>query len=150
MERSLYNRWRSHIESKNQITDAASYESELRYPIPQPPLWEAVDWLYRQQEKNCRFLGLKIIRTKYIKWKKRYFGFSKMRRKTNNKRKPPTRALLHFLNKLIGFEKELRTSYKMKFVVTYLRRVATIKKVYGEEKKLKALITKEHATRLRR
>ena len=135
LEKVLYNHWQSHIESKNQITvDATCYESELRYPTPQKLLWEAVDWLYGQLRKNCKILGLKMMRTKYIKWKKRYHGFSKMRRKTNKKRKPLTRALLHLLNKLIGFEKELRSTYKIEFSVAYFRRVATIKKVYGQQK----------------
>lgn len=134
LEKSLYKHWRPHIENKNQITvDATCYESELRYPTPQKLLWEAVDWLYRQLKKICKVLGLKMMRTKYIKWKKRYFGFSKMRRKTNKKRKPLTRALLHLLNKLIGFEKELRTSYKLECRVAYFRRVATIKKVYAQQ-----------------
>lgn len=135
LEKTLYNHWQSNMESKSQITvDATCYESELRYPTPQKLLWEALDWLYRQLKRNCKILGVKMIRTKYIKWKKRYFGFSKMRRKTNKKRKPLTRALLHLLNKLIDFEKELRTSYTPEFTVGYYRRVATIKKVYEQQK----------------
>ena len=134
LEKVLYNHWSPYIDSKSQITvDATCYESELRYPTPQKLLWEAVDWLYKQLRKNCKVLGIKMIRTKYLKWRKRYFGFSKMRRKTNKKRKPLTRALLHLLNKLIDFEKELRDKNKVKFTVTYYRRVATIKKVYAQQ-----------------
>ena len=120
--------------SKDQITvDATCYESELRYPTPQKLLWEAVDWLYKQLRKNCKFLGIKMIRTKYLKWKKRYFSFSKMRRKANKKRKSLTRALLHLLNKLINFEKELRAHYKVEYSIAYYRRVAIIKKVCGQQ-----------------
>lgn len=46
-----------------------------------------------------------MIRTKYLKWKEHYFGFSKIRRKTNKKRRPLNRALLHLLNKLIALKK---------------------------------------------
>ena len=135
LEKEFYNHWKPYIDIKSQITvDATCYESELRYPTPQKLLWEAVDWLYNQLRKTCKYLGIKMIRTKYIKWKKRYFGFSKMRRKTNKKRKPLTRALLHLLNKLIGFEKQLRNSCKLRFTPTYYRRVATIKKVYLQQK----------------
>jgi len=73
------------------------------------------------------------MRSKYLKWKKRYIGFSKMRRKTNKKRKPLTRALLYLLNKLIAFEKQLRSSSKLEFTVSYYRRVATIKKVHEQQ-----------------
>ena len=134
LEKVLYNHCSPNIDSKSQITvDATCYDSELRYPTPQKLLWEAVDWLYKQLRKNCTILGVKMMRTKYLKWKKRYFGFSKMRRKTNKKRKPLTRALLHLLNKLVSFEKELRDTSKLKFTVTYYRRVATIKKVHAQQ-----------------
>lgn len=133
-EHILFNQWKDYIDSKNQITvDATCYESELRYPTPQKLLWEAVDWLYKQLIKNCKYLSIKMMRTKYIKWKKRYIGFSKMRRKTTKKRKPLTRGLLHLLNKLIGFEKELRSTYKLEFIIDYYRRVATIKKVHQQQ-----------------
>ena len=134
LEQMLYNHWEPYMGSKDQITvDATCYESELRYPTPQKLLWEAVDWLYKQLRKNCKFLGIKMIRTKYLKWKKRYFSFSKMRRKTNKKRKSLTRALLHLLNKLINFEKELRAHYKVEYSIAYYRRVAIIKKVCGQQ-----------------
>jgi len=130
LEKDLFTHWSPYIDSKSQITvDATCYESELRYPTPQKLLWEAVDWLYRQLRETCKEVGIKMIRSKYIKWKKRYFGFSKMRRKTNKKRKPLTRALLHLLDKLINFEKHLRSQHQLTFTTTYYRRVATIKKI---------------------
>ncbi len=134
LEHVLYNHWSPFIDNKSQITvDATCYESELRYPRPQKLLWEAVDWLYKQLRVNCKVLGIKMIRTKYLKWKKRYFGYSKMRRKTNKKRKPLTRSLLHLLRKLIAFEKELRDTNKLRFTITYYKRVATIKKVHIQQ-----------------
>ncbi len=130
LEKVLYTHWSPYIDSKSQITvNATCYESELRYPTPRKLLREAVDWLYMQLKKTCKLVGVKMIRSKYIKWKKRYFGFSKMRRKTTKKRKPLTRALLHLLGKLIDFEKELRNTHNLKFKPTYYKRVATIKKV---------------------
>ena len=56
-------------------------------------------------KKSCKLLNIKMIRTKYLKWKEHYFGFSKIRRKTNKKRRPLNRALLHLLNKLIALKK---------------------------------------------
>ena len=134
LEKVLYNHWSPHIDSKGQITvDATCYESELRYPTPQKLLWEAVDWLYGQLKKTCKLVGVKMMRPKFLKWKKRYLGFSKMRRKTNKKRKPLTRSLLHLLGKLITFEKELCATHNLKFRATYYRRVATIKKVHTQQ-----------------
>ncbi len=135
VEKVLYNKWRDYIEGANQVTvDATCYESELRYPTIQKLLWEATDWLYYQLRQTCKALGIKMIRSKYLKWKRRYQGFSKMRRKTSKKRIPLTRALLGLLKKLIGFEKELRDSHDITFRVNYYRRVATIKKIYQQQK----------------
>ena len=135
LEKDFFAHWKPYIDSKNQITvDATCYESELRYPTPQKLLWEAVDWLHRQLKKTCKVVGVPMIRSKYIKWKKRYIRFSKMRRKTTKKRKPLTRALLHLLKKLIDFEGFVRNSYKIIFTVDYYRRVAIIKKVLEQQK----------------
>jgi len=137
LEKVLFINWKPYISSQNQVTvDATCYESELRYPTPQKLLWEAVDWLYKQLRKVCKIIGIKMIRCKYVKWKKRYIGFSKMRRKTKKKRTPLTRALLHLLGKLIEFEGGLRKQYKLEFVTTYYRRVATIKKIHQQQLEL--------------
>jgi len=134
LEKDLYSHWKNHLASQSQITvDATCYESELRYPTDQKLLWESVHWLYKQLKTTCELLGIKMIRTKYLKWKKRYLGYSKMRRKTNKNRRPLTRALLHLLNKLIGFEKGLRNSHKIEFKISYYRRVAILKKIYRQQ-----------------
>lgn len=135
-EKILYNYWSDFISSPNQATtDATCYESELRYPSIQKLLWEAVDWLYHQLRKICRVLGVKMIRSKYRKWKPRYHGFSKMRRKTNKKRVSLTRALLKLLKKFIDFESQLRKTQDAKFTIRYYRRVATIKKIYQQQER---------------
>ncbi len=76
------------------------YESEVRFPTSQKLLWESVDWSYGQVKIICKELKLKLPRTKYLKWKRRYTSYSKMRRKTNKKRRSLTRALLHLLKKI--------------------------------------------------
>ena len=79
----LYNHWSNYISYADQATtDTTCYESELRYPSIQKLLWEAVDWLYHQLRKTCKAIGVRMIRSKYRKWKPRYHRFSKMRRKT--------------------------------------------------------------------
>lgn len=134
LEKHLYNQWRDYIDHPDQVVvDATCYESELRYPTIQKLLWEAVDWLYRQLKRTCSALGVRMIRSKYLKWKRRYQGFSKMRRKTQKKRIPLTRALLGLLKKLIDFEQSLREHHNITFNLAYYRRVATIKKVYAQQ-----------------
>lgn len=133
-EKTFYEHWSDFIASANQATtDATCYESELRYPTVQKLLWEATSWLYNQLRKTCRILGARMVRSKYLKWKRRYHSFSKMRRKTNKKRVSLTRALLKLLKKLIGFEDQLRKSHDLTFTVRYHRRVATIRKIYKQQ-----------------
>lgn len=74
-----------------------------------------------------------MIRSKYLKWKRRYISFSKMRRKTKSKRKSLTRSLLLLLKKFIDFEAKLRIGNSVGFSVQYYRRVATIKQVYKQQ-----------------
>ncbi len=74
-----------------------------------------------------------MIRSKYLKWKRRYNNYSKMRRKTKAKHKSLTRALLLLLKKFIDFESHLREFHDITFSVAYYRRIATIKKIYKQQ-----------------
>ena len=135
VEKVLFSSWKKEIDSTNQIVmDATCYESDVRYPTIQKLLWESVHWLYKQLGNTCAVLGIKIIRSKYIKWKKRYQGFSKMRRKTKSKRISLTRALLKLLLKFIHFEKELSKTYNIEFKPLYYKRIDTIQKIYKQQK----------------
>ena len=134
IEKLFYANWKDYISNPDQVTtDATCYESEVRYPTDQKLLWEAVSWLHQQLVRNCKVLGVKMIRSKYKKWKIRYFGFSKMRRKTKSKRTSLTRALLKLLAKFIAFESYLCKTNQVTFTTAYYRRVAIIKKVYNQQ-----------------
>ncbi|WGH74054.1 transposase [Tenacibaculum tangerinum] len=135
VEKVLFSFWKGQIESANQIVmDATCYESELSYPSIQKLLWQSAHWLYKQLQKTCSVLGVKMIRSKYLKWKKRYQGFSKMRRKTKSKRISLTRALLKLLLKFINFEKELQIHSNLEFTPQYYKRITTIQKIYEQQK----------------
>ena len=63
------------------FADATCYESELRFPTNQKLLWECVQWNYKQMESLCRILKIKLPRTKYLDWCRRYNEYSKKRKK---------------------------------------------------------------------
>ena len=70
-EKALFNSWKNEIDSPNQIVmDATCYESDIRYPTIQKLLWESVHWLYNQLRKTCSILNVRMIRSRYNKWKK--------------------------------------------------------------------------------
>ena len=136
IEKVLFNHWHPYIQEQEKIVvDATCYESELRFPTDQKLLWESVDWLYKQLKVLCKVLGVKMIRSKYIRWKKRYIGYSKMRKKTIKKRRSLTRALLRLLKKFIQFEKQLHISNQLELPERYCKTIRTIRKVYQQQYK---------------
>lgn len=66
------------------FTDATCYESEVRFPTNQKLLWECVQWNYKQMESLCRTLKIKLARTKYLDWSRRYNEYSKKRKNNQN------------------------------------------------------------------
>jgi len=134
VEQVLYGHWSAFMDNKESVTvDATCYESHLRYPTTVKLLWECVDWLYGKMGLLCSLLGVKLPRTKYLKWKKRYVGYSKMRRKTKKKRRALTRSLLRLLSKLNGIMDGLEDGCGITFAPNYHRRRATAKKVFEQQ-----------------
>lgn len=142
-EQVLYNYWFRYMSNTNSFTtDATCYESEVRFPTDQKLLWESVDWSFGQMRRICKELNIPILRTKYLKWKKRYVGYSKMRRKTKSKRISLTRALLRLLKKIDNELDGIEKAYDFEMPNIYYTRINTIKKIleqqsnwfYNEEK----------------
>jgi hypothetical protein len=133
----LSEHWSPYFKNKgNVFTDATCYESEVRYPTDQKLLWESIKWSYKQMKKICKFLEIKLPRTKYLKWEKRYLGYSKMRRKTKSKRKSLTRALLHLLNKINNELDNLKSSYIFEMPSLYDKRRDIIRTIYEQQNSL--------------
>lgn len=136
-EKMFYNHWKDYIsESEKVTTDATCYESEVRFPTSQKLLWESVDWSYGQVKIICKELKLKLPRTKYLKWKRCYTSYSKMRRKTNKKRTPLTRALLHLLKKINKELDNLEKQYDFQMPSSYYKRRSTIEKIHTQQQLL--------------
>jgi len=135
VEKVLYTNWSEYIKDKHSITtDATCYESEVRYPTDQKLLWESVHWNYHQMKMICKLLKIKLPRTKYIKWKKRYIGYSKTRRKRYKNRKKLTRSLLWLLEKLNKELDLIERLYNLEMTELYYKRRKIIKKVHRQQK----------------
>lgn len=106
--------WLPHMEGLDQIvTDATCYESSLRFPTNQKLLWESVDWSYGQLNLMCKHARVKVPRTKYRKWKERYWSYSRKRRKPSNEKTSLTRGLLNLLDKLLDEMDNIETKVDM-------------------------------------
>uniref|UniRef100_UPI0034243410 transposase n=1 Tax=uncultured Algibacter sp. TaxID=298659 RepID=UPI0034243410 len=137
VEKTLFSHWFTYIKDQACIfTDATCYESEVRFPTNQKLLWESVHWSYHQMKIICKTLKLKLPRTKYLKWKRRYASYSKVRRKTNKRRRPLTRALLHLLKKLNKSLDHLEKQNSFEMPSGYYKRRATIKKISKQQERL--------------
>lgn len=131
----LAKHWLPYMEELDKATvDATCYESSLRYPTDQKLLWESVDWCYRELSLMCKLLKTKRPRTKYLKWKERYLAYGRKRRKPSKERRVLTRGLLNLLFKLLEELGDVQDKCPMP--ERYHQRIATIKKVYGQQRQL--------------
>lgn len=136
-QEALYGHWSPYIGDSGSITmDATCYESHLRYPTNIKLLWEAVDWLHSLLRDLCKKTGEPLPRSKYLKWKKRYVSYSKMRRKTKKRRKALTRALLLLLEKLGREVDRLEGLHGTTMTKGQYRRRETAKKVLAQQRAL--------------
>jgi len=136
-EKHLFNHWTAYIKEQQCIfTDATCYESEVRYPTNQKLLWESVSWIYKQIKIISKKLSIKLPRSKFNKWSKRFVNFSKMRRKTNKKRRALTRSSLYLLDKFNKYLDNLEAQYSFEMPDKYYEQRALIKKVYQQQHQL--------------
>jgi len=135
VEKVLFDHWSGFIKNQDCITtDATCYESEVRYPTDQKLLWESIHWTYHQMKTLYKSLKIKLPRTKYIKWKKRYISYSKTRRKTYKNRRKLTRSLLWLLEKVNNELDIIEKLYDLEVTKLYYERRRIIKKVHRQQK----------------
>lgn len=134
LEQVLYDHWSKYMSNTNSITtDATCYESEVRFPTDQKLLWESVNWSFGQLKRICKTLEIPLPRTKYLKWNKRYVGYSKMRRKTKSKRTSLTRALIRLLKKINDELDKIEKAYNFDIPQIYYTRRDTIRKILDQQ-----------------
>ncbi len=130
MESILYQYWKPYIgEPEKIVIDATCYESEVRYPTDVKLLWESVEWLYATMQKVFGELKEKLPRTKYIKWKKNFVNYSKMRKKTQKKTRALKRSSLGLIAKIRGILATTINHLSPKEVA----RLELIQKVYTQQ-----------------
>lgn len=134
VQQAFFAHWSPNMADKHSITmDATCYESYLRYPTNVKLLWECVDWLHHLMRDTCRELGVALPRSKYLKWRKRYISYSKMRRKTEKKKRALTRSLLLLLEKISRELDRLEDKHGMIMTKDQYRRRATARKIHAQQ-----------------
>ena len=136
-QKTLASNWLAYMkELKQATTDATCYESEVRYPTNQKLLWECVQWNYGQMKMLCKHLKIKLPRSKYSKWKGRYFEYSRKRRKPAKDKRVLTRALLNLLEKLNDELDRIEQGNTFDISEKYTKRRKVINKVYKQQTQL--------------
>jgi hypothetical protein len=136
-QQALAFHWKDWIEQKNSmLADATCYESEVRFPTNQKLLWESVDWSYGQMKRICKHLKVKLPRTKYLKWKERYFAYSRKRKRRVKETRVLTRSLLMLVEKLNLALDQIEKGHYPQMPTEYYKRRATIKTIYKQQNQL--------------
>lgn len=134
LQQALYGHWSHNMADRHSLVmDATCYESYLRYPTTIKLLWECVEWLHGLIGHLCKQLGIPLPRSKYLKWKKHYVSYSKMRRKTKKRKRALTRSLLLLLEKFGNELDRLEAQYGVAMTKDQYRRRATAKKIHGQQ-----------------
>lgn len=120
------------------LEDATCYETSMRYPTKIKLLWECTKWTHGQLKRTCKYLRIRMPRTKYTKQENRYNNYSRKRRKCNKEKRILTRSLLHLLNKLIGLLEDVENQNKEQLIFPekYYKQLKTIKKVLKQQQEM--------------
>ena len=137
LQQILAQAWKPYMQDLDKmLVDATCYESEVRYPTNQKLLWECVQWSYNQMVKICKFLKIKLPRSKYLDWCKRYNTYARKRKKLVKERNKVSRGLLKLLYKLTAALHQLEQKYDFEKSKKYQTQRTILKKVYQQQKEI--------------
>jgi hypothetical protein len=137
MQQLLAEHWRPWMADKNcMLTDATCYETQMRYPTNQKLLWESVNWSYGQLKLICKYLKIKLPRTKYLKWKDRYYQYSRKRRRSVVETRVITRSMLSLLKKLDQILASIESIHSLELPKRYWHRRKIIRTILKQQQGL--------------
>jgi len=134
VQKVLADYWRPYCENKNSITcDATCYESYVRYPTDVKLLYETVTWNYNYLRLIRRANNKRMIRSKILKWKRRYQSYSKSKRPGRQQTKSMIRGLLRLLDKIHNALIEEENNLPFKLNNTYWQRRNTSAQILQQQ-----------------
>lgn len=137
LQQILAQAWKPYMQDLDKmLVDATCYESEVRYPTNQKLLWECVQWSYNQMVKICKHLKIKLPRSKYLDWCKRYNAYARKRKKLVKERNKVSRGLLKLLHKLTAILHQLEQKHDFEKSKKYQTQRSILKKVYQQQKEI--------------
>lgn len=130
----LVSKWKTYMSNTDSMcVDATCYETSMRYPTDIKLLWECVEWNYKELKVFSKKIGVRLPRTKIIKWTKRYKNYSKSRNPRKVEKRRIRRSLLLLLAKIDDKLTELEQYYCKELPCQYWKRRNTSKQVLEQQ-----------------
>jgi hypothetical protein len=129
--------WKPYMKNLDTLyTDATCYESEMRYPTDQKPLWECCQKSYAVMCRMSERKGLHRPRTKYNDVEKANMGYVKQRKHNKGQTKKMVRRLLMLLGKLLKEIRKMERNCGDGNVLTDKEKdvIETVTKAYRQQK----------------
>jgi len=131
--------WKPYLKEPNiMLEDATCYETSMRYPTNVKLLWESTEWSYKQLKLICKYLKIRMPRSKYEEQLDKYNNFSHKRKKTHKEIAKRTRSLLYLLDKIIDLLKDIENEYQRQLDLPkeYYEKIKIIRKVLKQQKEI--------------
>jgi len=131
--------WKPYLKDSNiMLEDATCYETSMRYPTNVKLLWESTEWSYKQLKLICKYLKIRMPRSKYEEQLDKYNNFSHKRKKTHKEIARRTRSLLYLLDKIIYLLKDIEHEYQRQLDLSkeYYEKIKIIRKVLKQQKEI--------------
>lgn len=135
VQQCLAEYWKPYMSNLDSMCcDATCYESSVRYPTDIKLLWETVSWNYNKLQELSKRLKQRMIRTKMIKWTKRYRKYSKSRNPRKKEKRGLRRALLLLLEKIDAVIQTLENKLSDSLSDRYWQRRGASQQVLAQQK----------------
>jgi hypothetical protein len=128
--------WRPYMKETNiMLEDATCYETSMRYPTNVKLIWECTEWSYNQIKLMCKYLKIRMPRSRYQEQKDKYNAYSRKRKKISKETTRRTKSLLYLLEKLLGILKQVEEQYQERLELPkgYYTNLKIIRKVFSQQ-----------------
>jgi DNA-directed RNA polymerase subunit E'/Rpb7 len=127
--------WMEHLHLG--LCDATVFESYIAYPTDAALLWKSCCMVYGFVQKLRKQLGLRRSRIRHEKRKQLYLVFALLRKKSHRKNKTTCKALLHYLERLLGVLQVLMYKYPLACLnASQAQKLGTIKVFKGQQQQI--------------
>jgi hypothetical protein len=139
LQEVLANYWKPYLKETNiMLEDATCYETSMRYPTNIKLLWESTEWSYKQLKLICKYLKIRMPRSKYEEQWNKYNNFSHKRKKTHKEIAKRTKSLLYLLEKIVVLLKGIENQHQEQLELPreYYEKLRIIRKVLKQQQEI--------------